>query len=96
MNLWRTYFLSMQKASNQLNDICRLQRYITFTEKEIWSDSFVYSNLNYCLFVWHFCSVKSQRHIEKIQERALGILYDDYESDYATLINKLRKTNSGS
>ena len=38
----------VKKASNQLNAISRIQRFIGFKEKEILLNSFVYSNFNYC------------------------------------------------
>ena len=59
------------KASNQLNTIGRIQKFMGFKEKEVLLNSFVYSNFNYCPLVWHFCSSKSLYKIEKIQERAL-------------------------
>ena len=47
------------KASNQLNAIGRIQKFMGFKEKEVLLNSFVYSNFNYCSLVWHFCSYKS-------------------------------------
>ena len=43
--------------------------------------------------MWHFCSSKSLRKIEKIQERALRILYNDSTSDYNQLLNKSSKAS---
>ena len=80
-----------QKASNQLNAIARLKRYMGFKEKEVLINSFVYANFNYCPLVWHFCPAKSIRKIEKIQERALRILYDDFDSDSESLLKKSGK-----
>ena len=57
----------VKKASNQLNAISRIQKFMGFKEKEILLNSFVYSNFNYCPLVWHFCSAKSVKKIEKIQ-----------------------------
>ena len=48
-----------------------------FKEKEI-LNSIANSNFDYCPFVWRFYSVKAQKKTEKIQERGLQILYDDY------------------
>ena len=48
-----------KKASNQLNAIGRIQKYMGFKEKEVLLNSFVLSNFNYCPLVWHFCSSKS-------------------------------------
>ena len=50
--------------------------------------SFVMSNFIYCPIVWHFCGKQNNGKIEKIQERALRILYDDYESECNELLDK--------
>ena len=49
-------------------------------------------NFNYCPLVWHFCSTISVKKIEKIQERALRILYNDFSSDYEFILNKYDKS----
>ena len=54
-----------KKASNQLNAIGRIQKYMALKEKEILLNSFVYSNFNYCPLVWHFYSSKSLNKIAK-------------------------------
>ena len=82
-----------KKASNQLNAIGRIQKYMGFKEKEVLLNSFVLSNFYYCLLVWHFCSSKSLKKIEKIQERTLRILYNDSTSDYNQLLNKSSKAS---
>ena len=46
------------KASNQLNGIGRIQKFMGFKEKEVLLNSFVYSSCNYFLLVWHFHSSK--------------------------------------
>ena len=38
--------------------------------------------------IWHFGSAKPVKKIEQIQTRALGILYNDFDSDYKTLLDK--------
>ena len=70
-----------KKASNQLNAIGRIQKYMGFKEKEVLINSFVYSNFNYCPLVWYFCSSKSMSKIEKIQELTLRKLHNDLDSD---------------
>ena len=47
-----------KKASNQLKAIGRIQNYMGFKGEELLLNSFVLSNFNYCLLVWHFCSSK--------------------------------------
>ena len=79
------------KVSNKLNTIGRIQKFMGFKEKEVLLNSFVYSNFNYCPLVWHFCSSKSLYKIEKIQERALRLLHNDFASGYAELLKKSGK-----
>jgi hypothetical protein len=31
---------------------------------------------------WHFCTDKNSKKLEKVQERALRFVYDDYTSSY--------------
>ena len=62
-----------------------------FKTKEILVSRFVYSNFNYCPLVWHFCRSKSMKNLGKIQARALKILYNDFDSDNLTLLNKHNK-----
>ena len=76
-----------------LNAIGRMQRYMGFNEKEVLLKSFVQSNFNYCPLVWDFYSSKSLNKIEKIQERALRIIYNDSTSHYNQLLNKSSKAS---
>ena len=55
-------------------------------------NNFVYSNFNYCPLVCHFCSAKSVKKIEKIQERALRILHNDFSSDFESILIKSGKS----
>ena len=80
-----------KKASNQPNTISRLHRYMSFSEKEILINSFVYANFNYCPLIWRFCSAKCVRKIGQIHTRALMILYNGFDSDYKTLFDKSGK-----
>ena len=74
----------------QLNAISCLQSLMGEEPKESLINSFIFSNFHDCSLVWHFCSCKSSQNIEKIQLRCLTIIYNDYFSDYQTLL-KLRQ-----
>ena len=82
-----------KKASNQLNTIGKIQKYIVFKEKEVLLNSFVLSHFSYCPLVWHFCYSKSLKKIEKIQEPRFRILFNDSTSDYNQLLNKSSKAS---
>ena len=80
-----------KKAINQLNAKGRIQKYMGFKAKEVLLNSFVLSNFNCCPLVWHFFSLKSLKKIEKVQEQALRILYNDPTTDYNQLLSKSSK-----
>ena len=42
----------------------------------------------YSPLVWHFCGEVNTKKIEKIQERALRFIYQDYNFSYDTLLGK--------
>ena len=68
-----------------------LRKYIGFPEKKALIEAFVFSNFNYCPLVWHFTSMTSTNRIEPIQKRALRLLYNDYTSNYDSLLAKANK-----
>jgi hypothetical protein len=39
---------------------------------------------------WHFCTEKNSKKIEKVQERALRFVYEDYNSSYDNLLKKAK------
>ena len=80
-----------KRASGQLNQLFRLKRYVQHEERIICVNSFIFSNFNYCPLIWHFTSASSTAKIEKIQERALRFLYDDYITPYDELLQKSNK-----
>ena len=82
-----------KKAAGQLNAISRISSNIGQEEKKVLLESFVNSNFNYCPLVWLFCSPESSRKIDRIQERTLRKLFDDYTSDADTIRGKANKTS---
>ena len=79
------------KASQQLAVLKRLGRFLTKQGKLIIYNSFIASNFSYCPLDWHFCSVSSTNKLEKVQERALRFINNDYSSPINDL---LKSTNT--
>ena len=77
-----------KKAARQLNALARISRFLNPASRMILYNSFVMSNFNYCPIAWHFCGKVNNDELEKIQERALRILYKDYVSEYDALISQ--------
>ena len=77
-----------KKAARQLNALARISRFLNPSSRKIIYQSFVASNFNYCPLVWHFCGKTNSQKLEKIQERALKIIYHDYQSSYNDLLDR--------
>ena len=88
LNFEKHIYNICRKTSNQLNAICRLETFMRHKEKEAIINTFVHSNFNYGCLIWHFSSKKSQNKVEKIHERSLKFLLNDYLSSYAELLEK--------
>ena len=69
-----------KKASKQLAVLKRLGRFLTKQGKLTIYNSFIVSNFNYCPLAWHFCSMSSTNKMEKVQERALRFINNDFTS----------------
>ena len=76
------------KAARQLNALSRISENFDLKCRKLIFQSFVLGNFTYCPIVWHFCGKQNNGKIEKVQKRALRILYDDYESECNELLDK--------
>jgi len=74
-----------------LQTIINKKKLLNQQTKKILIESFIKANFNYCPLIWLFCDKRSKKNQEKIQKKALSFLYNDYESDYETLLQKENK-----
>ena len=81
-----------KKAAKQLNVLQRLSKFLNVSSRLIIFKSFIRSNFNFCPLIWHFCSKSNTEKLEKLQFRALRIVFNDYESSYDTLLKKVNST----
>ena len=77
-----------KSATNQLNALIRLKKFMNFEEKNILINSYFMANFNYCLLVWMLSNASSLKKIENLQKRALRFLCNDYEISYEELLSK--------
>ena len=77
------------KAARQLNVLQRLSKFLSVETRLLIFKSFIQSNFNYCPLVWHFCSKANTEKLEKLQYRALRIVFHDYISSYESLLSKV-------
>ena len=76
-----------KKASKQLAVLKRFGRFLTKQGKLTICNSFIVSNFNYCPLAWHFCSMSSTNKMEKVQERALRFINNDFTSSLQDLLS---------
>ena len=77
-----------KKASQKMYALARLAKFLSFHRKRVLLKAFIESQFSYCPLVWMFCSRKMNRKINHIHERALRLVYDDYESSFHELLIK--------
>ena len=77
-----------KKAGQKLSALLRMSPYIDKDKRKIIYNSIIKSQFNYCPLVWMFCLRKSNNLMNKIQERALRITHNDFESDFEELLLK--------
>ena len=75
-------------ASNKLHALARISNYLNERKRKLLMESFIIAQFNYCPIVWMYCQRRSNNLINRIHERALRIAYNDYVSDYSSLLDK--------
>ena len=75
-----------KKASRQLNVMKRIGSNLCKLGRLTMYHSFIMSNFNYCPLTWNFTGEQNIKKIEKIQERALRFIFNDYSKSYEDLL----------
>ena len=78
----------LASGGKKLSALARMSYILRFSKMRLLIKSFVDSQFAYCPLVWMFCSRSLNNKINKLQERALRILYKDYESSFEDLLEK--------
>ena len=82
-----------KKASQKLNALSRIASCMTFDQRRLILNSFITSHFSYCAIVWMFHSRKLNERINHIHERALRIVYKDFNSSFQELLIKDNSLN---
>ena len=77
-----------QKASNKVTALGRIARILPFHKRRLLFKTFIESQFSYCPLVWMFCSKKMNNKINRLQERALRIVYNNYTSSFEELLKE--------
>ena len=76
------------KANRKLSALIRMSKFLSLQKRRIVFKAFIESQFQYCPLVWMFHSRTSNNKINKLHERALRVVYNDYESSFEDLLGK--------
>ena len=76
------------KASQKVGVLSRLRNLIPCKAKLLLYKSFILPYLTYCHLIWHFCESSDKRKLERIQERALRVIYKSHSATYEKLLRR--------
>ena len=79
-----------KKAAFHVNAMSRVAKYLDTKSRLKVFHAFIRSNFQYANIVWHFTSIRNILKIEKLQRRALKIVFNDYVSSYTELLSKAK------
>ena len=65
-----------------------MKKYLDFNKVRLLFKSFFESHFKYCPLTWMFYCEKTNNRINKLHERALRLVYSDYESMFEDLLTK--------
>ena len=77
-----------RKASQQIGILSGLKNLVPVLAKLALFKSAILPHLMYCQKVWHFARASDKRELERIQERALRVIYLDKASSYEDLLKR--------
>ena len=76
------------KVSTIVKAFSRLSNCINFNQAKMLFSAVIMSNLNYCPLIWLFCSKAAYSTINRVDKRALRVLYQDFESCFEELLSR--------
>ena len=80
------------KAGAKLNAIKRLTNYLTQDERKLLVTAHVISQFKYSSVVWHFCGKTEIHKMEKINERCIRYIYQEYDKNYFEILIEQKLT----
>ena len=75
-----------KKVAHKLNALTGIDPHLRHNQRRLIHSSFFTGQLSYCSLIWTFCSRQSNNFINKLQELALRIIYNDYYSTFFELL----------
>ena len=80
-----------EKANQKLSALARISKLTTPTQKKKLIDSFINAQFTYCPLIRMFSSKGCHKRINKIHDRSLRLILNDYESSFDSLLPTLNE-----
>ena len=77
-----------KKVNQKVSALARIVPYLPFPKRHLIMKTFIESQFTYCPLVWMFCSRTMNMKINRIHERTLRLVYQDYNSTFEELLSK--------
>ena len=78
-----------RKVSQQIAVLKRMKKILLFETKMCLYLGFIIRHFNYCSETWHFFNKNSTARLEKVNERAIRFVFNQKQSSYCELLNKI-------
>ena len=75
-----------KRASQKVHAVAKVSSFMNPDKLRLLMNSFIKSQFSYCPLIWMFHDRGINAKINKIQERALRIVYHNSHADYETLL----------
>ena len=77
-----------KKAGQKLHALARISNFMNLEKRKVLMNSFISSQFSYCPLIWMCHSRQLNNRINRIHERALRIVYKDYNLSFEELLKK--------
>ena len=78
----------IKKASRKINALSRITPFMNISKKRILMNSFFNSQINYCPLDWMFHGRSINIKINRLRDRVLRIVYNDFKPSFKNLLKK--------
>ena len=85
-NIWKS-------ATNPVNALIWLKKFLDFEEKKLLINCYLYSSFNYRWLVWMFSHAKSLKEVDALQKSSPHFLYYDYNFLFEEILKKSCKVS---
>ena len=87
---FKSYIINICTVANQkLSALCRISNYADSDNRKLLINVFVKSHFLYCPLISIFCSRASNYRLNRVHERVLRIISEDYISNFSDLVTML-------